>query len=802
MACCGTSATTEALASTRSRQGPPPKLISSKSSKSLYGSQPFGDARSCEIFVEHAVAGFWHCASCGVPKCSHFNAKRCAAVPPPKDHAGPVYQRKGSKRGGSWRDREATLVAGKLKLFEVAEGGGPGPHVATCVEIDHWTARPSRRQRGSSAERDRGDGGAAGAAKRAGERLAARLETSTDRDLVKAFGKGVAGKACRSLMKLNEAAHRRRVALAAERPPAAASALRAPVGEGLKIAGVDARDRAAACTRVLCSLAREPTLQQALSAYRATRSGRGGAALTGADEIVAPTLLLADAALLSYGPANLDSLAPTNENAAAYATTVLLNLASAAAASTEGHEAVTAALRDLGAAKHWPGTDSRGLQCEPWGCVERGSLTATHLVAGRAGPRGPRLDADDALDALREACGAPTPSRRSTPSLREELTPKGGPFAREAPDAKKPVAKAAEPSAHPGMTRLAARLHVVRIVDELDRVALDDDDLRRSASPGTATSPLLRRPRRGGGRATTSRPWSRASTAAPPTSARRRQRAAAAAAESDAPVAVVLRVDAPPPAEDGEDKAVAKYRKLLKMGMPRDGIATKMAAEGLDPALLGLEPPAALARERSTRAYPKPVAAPRATEKLKALWWEPLDQAAPRSRSGAPGAADFEAARGALRAGCRTSRATSARRRARRETARRRRSARRPKNFAAPPASAQEQLSLRKIQDAGLGDAARVAAALRGERGADLGLDEDALSSCAASACRPRRPAAPARRSPRLAARRCATRTGEVRDLFDDGANLLGMLERRRVAIEGGDDDDFASDEGDDDWDD
>ena len=41
-----------------------------------------------------------------------------------------------------------------------------------------------------------------------------------------------------------------------------------------------------------------------------------------------------------------------------------------------------------------------------------------------------------------------------------------------------------------------------------------------------------------------------------------------------------------------------------------------------------------------------------------------------------------------------------------------------------------------------------------------------------------------------------------VRDLFDDGANLLGMLERRRVAIEGGDDDDFASDEGDDDWDD
>ena len=133
MACCGSSATTGAVASTRSRQGPPPKLISTKSSKSLYGSQPFGDARSCEIFVEHAVAGFWHCASCGVPKCSHFNAKRCAAVPPPKDHAGPVYQRKGSKRGGSWRDREATLVAGKLKLFEVAEGGGPGPHVATYV---------------------------------------------------------------------------------------------------------------------------------------------------------------------------------------------------------------------------------------------------------------------------------------------------------------------------------------------------------------------------------------------------------------------------------------------------------------------------------------------------------------------------------------------------------------------------------------------------------------------------------------------------------------------------------------------
>ena len=115
MACCGSSATTGAVASTRSRPGPPPKLIS-RTRSSLYGSQPFGDARSCEIFVEHAVAGFWHCASCGVPKCSHFNAKRCAAVPPPKDHAGPVYQRKGSKRGGSWRDREATLVAGRVEL--------------------------------------------------------------------------------------------------------------------------------------------------------------------------------------------------------------------------------------------------------------------------------------------------------------------------------------------------------------------------------------------------------------------------------------------------------------------------------------------------------------------------------------------------------------------------------------------------------------------------------------------------------------------------------------------------------------
>ncbi|KAH8063395.1 Nfx1-type zinc finger-containing protein [Aureococcus anophagefferens] len=789
MACCGTSATTGAVASTRSPQGPPPKLISSKSSKSLYGSQPFGDARSCEIFVEHAVAGFWHCASCGVPKCSHFNAKRCAAVPPPKDHAGPVYQRKGSKRGGSWRDREATLVAGKLKLFEVAEGGGPGPHVATYVvdanahvvvgdqsegrrhalrietasgarvrlacaapEARDATARPSRRPRGARAGAIRDDGGAAGAPKRAGERLAARLETSTDRDLVKAFGKGVAGKACRSLMKLNEAAHR-----AASPPPSgpAASALRAPVGEGLKIAGVDARDRAAACTRVLCSLAREPTLQQALSAYSATRSGRGGAALTGADEIVAPTLLLADAALLSYGPANLDSLAPTNENAAAYATTVLLNLASAAAASTEGHEAVTAALRDLGAAKHWPGTDSRGLQCEPWGCVEaRLRDAATHLVADGPGHAG----------------------RDSTPT--------------------------------------------------------------------------------------------------PPTT-RRRRPSGAAAAESDAPVAVVLRVDAPPPAEDGEDKAVAKYRKLLKMGMPRDGIATKMAAEGLDPALLGLEPPAALTRERSTRAYPKPVAAPRATEKLKALWLPDLArdfrQEAGAARNGPPAALREEASQ---------------------------------KNFAAPldaKRAQQAALSLRKIQDAGLGDAARVAAALRGERGADLGLDEDALelvrrvglppkaaddagerAALAAAGGRAaarrgpvvaplaratkdepgalgdalagsadvRRAEAEANEGPttpplrdfarwletqrafdrcladlaagdargrraddrakREAARRRARANhglapdgkGEVRDLFDDGANLLGMLERRRVAIEGGDDDDFASDEGDDDWDD
>ncbi|KAK7230695.1 hypothetical protein SO694_00078134 [Aureococcus anophagefferens] len=284
--------------------GTAPKLISSKSSKSLYGSQPFGDARSCEIFVEHAVAGFWHCASCGVPKCSHFNAKRCAAVPPPKDHAGPVYQRKGSKRGRSRARPRRRFVAGKLKLFEVAEGGGPGPHVATYVvdatptpssatraraapalrietasgarvrlacaapeARDAWVAalvatqawlvrvapggasggarRLRRRHEAAGGERrrraklrdertaldrrlralmedcealaaaaeraragrDRGGGRRGRApAKRAGERLAARLETSTDRDLVKAFGKGVAGKACRSLMKLNEAA--------------------------------------------------------------------------------------------------------------------------------------------------------------------------------------------------------------------------------------------------------------------------------------------------------------------------------------------------------------------------------------------------------------------------------------------------------------------------------------------------------------------------------------------------------------------------------------------------------------------
>ena len=39
----------------------------------------------------------------------------------------------------------STQVAGKLKLFEVAEGGGPGPHVATCAEIDRWfgTSRPN-----------------------------------------------------------------------------------------------------------------------------------------------------------------------------------------------------------------------------------------------------------------------------------------------------------------------------------------------------------------------------------------------------------------------------------------------------------------------------------------------------------------------------------------------------------------------------------------------------------------------------------------------------------------------------------
>ena len=149
--------------------------------------------------------------------------------------------------------------------------------------------------------------------------------------------------------------------------------------------------------------------------------------------------------------------------------------------------------------------------------------------------------------------------------------------------------------------------------------------------------------------------------------------------------------------------------------------------------MLGLEPPAALARERSTRAYPKPVAAPRATEKLKALWWEPLDQAAyAKSFWSASRDADFEAARAALRARlpdlARDFRQEAGAARAGPPAALREEASR--KDFAAPldaKRAQQAALSLRKIQDAGLGDAARVAAALRGERGADLGLDEDAL---------------------------------------------------------------------------
>ncbi|KAK7230696.1 actin binding protein [Aureococcus anophagefferens] len=351
------------------------------------------------------------------------------------------------------------------------------------------------------------------------------------------------------------------------------------------------------------------------------------------------------------------------------------------------------------------------------------------------------------------------------------------------------------------MTR-AARLHVVRIVDELDRVALDDDDSEALRVARDGDLAAARRP------------------------------GVAGATRAHHLASLVARVDRGV-AGCNDVRAIAAAADAL------DAAAEQLDASGDAP----LRPPLALARG---------AAPPR------------------RSRSGAPGRdADFEArarARARLPDLARDFRQEAG---AARNGRRRRSARRRPKKTSlAPPTPAAQQaaLSLRKIQDAGLGDAARVAAALRGERGADLGLDEDALElvrrvglppkaadDAGRSAARRQGPAAPPRatrtgrrratprglaelrrparafdrcladlaagdargrraddRAKREAARRRARANhglapdgkGEVRDLFDDGANLLGMLERRRVAIEGGDDDDFASDEGDDDWDD
>lgn len=125
MACCGGGPKDVATASKRlSRQ----KSTNFEKASSLYRDFPFGDARSCEVFVEHAVGGFWHCASCGLPKCSHFAPAR--ENPPPKAavHAGPLLVRKTSKdRKASWRPRHGVFAGAKSEIPASHSQEGPPP---------------------------------------------------------------------------------------------------------------------------------------------------------------------------------------------------------------------------------------------------------------------------------------------------------------------------------------------------------------------------------------------------------------------------------------------------------------------------------------------------------------------------------------------------------------------------------------------------------------------------------------------------------------------------------------------------
>jgi len=475
MACCGPSVALDVASESRrlSRGKSGKTLGSTDKAKSLYSAFPFGDGRSCEIFVEHAAEGFWHCAACGLPKCSHFSPSRSNPPPASARCSGPLLVRKTSReKKTSWRERHGVFVGARLRMYaaeghptvvasyvvcgnsHVVEAGpsaaadgnyafrlelGSGARLQLAAHsaeardawtdafvaaqrwlerVRAWRTRSAREvfdalaRRDAAGERLRlrddrtaldrrlravmedvealeaaeasarpvglnvegGGGGAAGAGERAVARLACRLEVAGDRDLRRAFSTGVAGKASSSLMKLNLAAGKRRLALAeaagASDAEAAARALVAPVGERLRIAAVDARERSGACTRVLACLLREPTVAAALVAYSQTY------ALGRTDGVRPPISLLADAALLSYAPPRLGS--PASEGGARYATAVLVALKNAAEHSAEGHDAVSSALRCLGAAD---GDERSAYDADPWAAVEARVSEAARYMA-------------------------------------------------------------------------------------------------------------------------------------------------------------------------------------------------------------------------------------------------------------------------------------------------------------------------------------------------------------------------------------------------------------------------------------
>ena len=124
MACCGPSVALDVASESRrlSRGKSGKTLGSTDKAKSLYSAFPFGDGRSCEIFVEHAAEGFWHCAQCGLPKCSHFSPSRSNKPPASARCSGPLLVRKTSReKKTSWRERHGVFVGARLRMY-AAEG--------------------------------------------------------------------------------------------------------------------------------------------------------------------------------------------------------------------------------------------------------------------------------------------------------------------------------------------------------------------------------------------------------------------------------------------------------------------------------------------------------------------------------------------------------------------------------------------------------------------------------------------------------------------------------------------------------